>query len=183
MSEAVIGFLGVIVGGLIGIAGQLGNNWSNRRKSAKFLAIRIICLLDTYAQLCVDVVQDDGSVYGGPAGYTPHGQEIYEPQVDAPAAPAYSEDIDWQSIPADLAYQLLEFPNTVWETERYVSAVADNDSPPYDDFLRLVKAVTLFWGNQPFKWRTNCAGTTICRRKQTPIGIKVGISVPFLRVR
>ena len=61
---AIIGFVGVIVGGGLTIAKDVAAHWFGRRRAARFAAVRIICVLDQYVEKCVEVVYDDGTVQG-----------------------------------------------------------------------------------------------------------------------
>ncbi|WP_100074640.1 hypothetical protein [Chryseobacterium camelliae] len=125
MTEAIFGLIGVFVGS--GIA-WFQSYWLDKRtanKNAKYLAIRIVCILDKYLEDCVSVVKDDGLSYGQRTieGYL-------EPQVKAPGPPVYPEDVDWKSIHHELMFQLLSFPSEVTDGERVIKAALEITGPP-----------------------------------------------------
>lgn len=86
------------------------------RKNARYLAIRIVCVLDIYLEDCAEVVKDDGLSYGqrNVAG-------SLEPQVKEPGVPVYPEDVDWKSINHELMYRVLSLPSEVKAAERLIS--------------------------------------------------------------
>lgn len=125
MTEAVFGLLGVVVGSAIS---WFQSYWLDKRtanKNAKYLAIRIVCILDKYLEECVSVVKDNGLSYGQRTveGYL-------EPQVKAPGPPIYPEDVDWKSIHHELMYQILSFPSEVIDGERIIKSAFEVAGPP-----------------------------------------------------
>lgn len=125
MTEAIFGLIGVFVGS--GIA-WFQSYWLDKRtanRNAKYLAIRIVCILDKYLEDCVSVVKDDGLSYGQRTieGYL-------EPQVKAPGPPVYPEDVDWKSIHHELMFQLLSLPSEVTDGERVIKAALEITGPP-----------------------------------------------------
>ena len=130
MSAAIIGLLGVILGGVLTSFKDLVAHFYTRRGNGRYAAVRIIAVLDDYAQKCVSVVADDGTCEGRPAGRTDQGEEYCDPQVASPEPPAFPDDMDWRSIPFKLMYRILALPNSSRETDRYISASAENAFPP-----------------------------------------------------
>lgn len=123
--EAIFGFLGVIIGATIS---WFQSYWTNKResdKSAKYLAIRLVCILDKYLYDCIKIVKDDGLSYG-----QRNKEGCLEPQVKQPGPPIYPDDIDWKSIEPDLMYGLLSFPSEVADGERLISFAWDITGPP-----------------------------------------------------
>ena len=136
MSEAVFGFLGVIIGSFIPWIKEWLNERRIQKESGRYLAIRVICLLDEYLDKCCEIAGDDGTIMGRPAGRTENGNEFYEPQIPLPAPPHYPRDIDWKSINSDLMYQLLELPNKARKTNNYIHAAYEDSYPPdYNEFF------------------------------------------------
>jgi hypothetical protein len=134
MSAAIIGLLGVVIGSVLTSFKDLVAHFFTRRGNGRYAAVRIIAVLDEYAQKCVSVVADDGTCEGRPAGRTDQGEEYYDPQVISPEPPAFSDDIVWRSISFKLMYRILSLPNTSRETDRYISASAEHSFPPdYDE--------------------------------------------------
>lgn len=130
MSDAINVIIGVVLGGGISIAKDFAAHWAGRRRAARYAAVRIICVLTEYIEKCVEVVGDDGTSQGQPAGRTDGGEEYYDPQVSCPAPPIFPDDIDWTSIKVDLMYRLLALPNLARETNRYIFAQSEHSFPP-----------------------------------------------------
>jgi hypothetical protein len=104
---ALIGILGVIIGAGLTAWREW---WMDKRRSdsdAKYLAIRVICLLDTFIQGCCDVVEDDGTSFGQ---VPPDGPE---PQVDTPKLNFDSLQVNWNGIPTNLMHKILSLPNKI----------------------------------------------------------------------
>lgn len=130
MSAAIIGLLGVILGSILTSSKDLVAYLVHRRGNGRYAAVRLISVLDEYAQRCVSVVSDDGTSEGRPAGRTEHGEEYYVPQVTSPAPPAFPPDIDWRSISFKLMYRILSLPNNARETDLYIAGSAEHSYPP-----------------------------------------------------
>lgn len=96
-----------------------------REKSARYLAIRIVCILDKFLLDCAEIVKDDGLSHGQ---RTPQG--CLEPQVTCPPVPAFPDDIDWKSIDHDLMYKLLSFPADIEASNRIIEAAWEHAAAP-----------------------------------------------------
>lgn len=132
MSEAFFGFLGVIVGGIIPWLQSSMSERQLKRNNADYLAIKIVTLLEKYILDCVDVVCDDGTSQGQPAGK----DGCYEHQVDTPAHIAFPDDINWKSIDSKLMFKLLSLPNLAHEADRSISFSLEFAGPPdYSEFF------------------------------------------------
>lgn len=60
MTEAIFGLIGVLVGS--GIL-WFQSHWTNKKeaeKSVRYLAIRVVCILDKYMEDCAAAVKDTG---------------------------------------------------------------------------------------------------------------------------
>ncbi|HOO82113.1 MAG TPA: hypothetical protein PK513_06395 [Alphaproteobacteria bacterium] len=77
MSEAIFGFLGVIIGSFIPWVREWLNEKRLREKHAAYLAVQIICVLDEYVGKCCEVVGDDGTIMG-----QPDYEEFFEARQD-----------------------------------------------------------------------------------------------------
>ncbi len=131
MMEAWIGLAGVIVGSFITISKDTWLSWIERRRSGSYAAIRLTCTLEEYADKCIDVVLDDGTAYGQPAGRTDDGQEYHAAQAELPAPPDYPDDIDWRSLNEPLMHRVLALPNMARSTDRHIDIAAEHAFPPY----------------------------------------------------
>lgn len=130
MSEAVIGLIGVIVGSAITISKDVWLSWLERRREGSYSAIRLVCILEEYADKCIDVVYDDGTTYGQPAGRMEDGQSYLDPQVTIPAPLEYPNNISWRSIQKPVMHRALALSNKARSTNRHISAASDHASPP-----------------------------------------------------
>ncbi|MEP5151520.1 hypothetical protein [Planktotalea sp.] len=133
MTEAWFGLFGVILGSIIAISKDSWAHWRERRLDGSYSAIRLICILEEYANKCIDVAGDDGYAYGRPAGQTDDGQEYCVAQITTPDPLDYPSDIAWRSLDETLMHRILALPNKSRSTNRYVSASAENAFMPYNE--------------------------------------------------
>lgn len=131
MSEALFGFIGVIVGAFVPWFHGAWADWMTRRRHARYLAIRVVCILDSYVESCTDVVSDDGLCEG-----QRNSEDCLEPQVPLPPAPVFSEDLDWKSIEHGLMYQILSLPSRAEAADRKISFSGQYADPPdFEEFF------------------------------------------------
>lgn len=130
MIEAIIGLVGVVVGSAITITRDSWATWRAHRREGSYSAIRLIGMLEEYADRCIDVVYDDGTAEGRPAGRTSEGQEYHKAQVTAPDPLDYPDDIGWRSLPEALMHRTIALPNKARSTNRHVQAASGWGTPP-----------------------------------------------------
>jgi hypothetical protein len=96
-----------------------------RERHARYLAVRVVCVLDPFVLGCCDVVADEGT-------YDEH--QMRQTTVRTPTL-EFPEDVDWRSVKPDLMYRILTLPNEVDNAGRAISAAYDlGDGPPdFDD--------------------------------------------------
>lgn len=136
MMSAWIGLGGVIVGSMISITKDVWLSWIERRRDGSYSAIRLIFILEEYADKCIDVVGDDGTFQGQPAGRTDGGEEYLELQVQSPDPIEFPDDIVWRSLEGSLMHRTLAMTTRARSTNRYVSASAENAYPPdFEEFF------------------------------------------------
>lgn len=128
---AGIGLAGVLVGSLITVFKDAWSSRLQRRSDASYAAVRVVCILEEYADHCIDVVQDDGTSQGEPAGRSSGGEPYYAPQTATPSPPEYPDDIAWRSLNGPLMQQVLALPNMARSTDRYIALADDHAHPPY----------------------------------------------------
>ncbi len=133
MMEALFGFLGVLIGTSIPWIKEEWHRRRNRQENGRVSAVRIISMLDEYADKCSEVVSDNGTSQGRPAGRDENGVEYYIVQVSCPEPLTFPNDIDWKSISFDGMYRSLKLSETARVTDKYISASADWASFPYYD--------------------------------------------------
>ena len=108
MTEAIFGLLGVLIGA--GLT-WYQTYWMNKKeieRNARYLAIRVVCILDQYMENCAHTMNDIGLRFGDR-----NAEVQQEPRVGAPESPVYPEDVDWKSIDHELMYKILAFPSEV----------------------------------------------------------------------
>lgn len=131
MTEAIFGLIGVLVGSGISWFQSYWTTNKEAEKNARYLAIRIVCILDKYMEDCADVVKDDGLCEGQRSA-----EGCLVSQVDIPSAPNYPDDVDWKSIDPDLMFELLSFPSEIEDGNRIISAATTIAYPPdYQDWF------------------------------------------------
>jgi hypothetical protein len=118
------GFLGVVVG----VVMPISREWLARSRDARYLAIRIVCILDRYVEDCASTAIDSGQE-------NEKGESIA--QVSAPPPPAYPSDVNWKSIDHTTMYKLLALPAAADRAANYIDGVEQNDGPPdYNEWFQ-----------------------------------------------
>jgi hypothetical protein len=131
LSVGLIGLIGVIVGALLTWLREIWSDWRARKRHAQYLAIRVVCTLDRYVENCTDVATDDGLHYG-----QVNAEGCHEAQVPEPAPPAFSEDLDWQSIDPALMFEILALPSHAEAADRVISAAGEfSDAPDFTEYF------------------------------------------------
>lgn len=127
MDKAFIGLIGVVLGVFLGIF----RDWLLQRKKTKkdyeYLTIRVACELDRFVYGCVDVVNDDGRLFGG---YDKDG--CARIQVTPPIFNPHDLDVEWKSLPHTLMYEILNLPNKIETANHTIASAFDYVAlPPY----------------------------------------------------
>lgn len=120
MTEAIFGLVGVLIGAGLTWYQTYWMSKKEGERAARYLAIRVVCILDQFMEVCAEVVREDGLRFGQP---DPEGFKV--PQVQAPDAPTYPDDLDWKSIDHELMYKILAFPSEVNGSTRIISDLWD----------------------------------------------------------
>ena len=121
------GLFGVVIGAALP---WLRDAWNNKRQ-ARYLAIRIVCLLDEFLDECTNVVGDDGLCSGQ---RTADG--CLEAQVSQPKSLPLPDDVDWRSIDHGLMYKILALPSRIERDNRSIAFEAEHSFPPdYSEFF------------------------------------------------
>lgn len=121
---AGVGLVGVVVGSCIPLFGEWIKSHLQRRKDGSYAAIRLICLLEEYADKCIEVCEDDGDyVDGDQWGYL-------EPMVPQPDPPKYPDDINWRSLKEEMTHRLLSLPNLARSTDKQINIAFYHSNPP-----------------------------------------------------
>ena len=112
---------GVIVGAVVP---WFRDAWNNKRQ-ARYLAIRIVCLLDEFLDECTNVVGDDGLCFGQRSA-----DGRLEAQVSQPKGLPLPSDVDWRTIDHRLMYEILALPSRIERDNRSISYAAEHSVPP-----------------------------------------------------
>ncbi|UVC15291.1 hypothetical protein [Mesorhizobium onobrychidis] len=88
-------------------------------RDARYLATRVVCMLDPFVLQCVEVVNDEGE----------YVEDELTPQVDTPSI-SFPDDLDWKTIDAALMYRILTLPNEIAAADSTISAYAEHSGPP-----------------------------------------------------
>ncbi|WP_268223543.1 hypothetical protein [Sinomicrobium oceani] len=147
MTEAIFGLIGVLVGSAISWFQTYWTGMQATKRNAKYLAIRVVCILDKFVEDCADVIGDDGLSFGQ---RTPEG--YLEPQVKIPGAPIFPKDVDWKSIEHELMYKILSLPSDIECADRIIkSAESIADPPDFEDLFNERKFWYSQWGVAAYK--------------------------------
>lgn len=121
------GLFGVVVGAVLPWFRQA---WNNKRQ-ARYLAIRIVCLLDEFLDECTNVVGDDGLCFG-----QRNADGYLEAQVSQPTGLPLPSDVDWRTIDHRLMYEILALPSRIERDNRSISFAGEHAVPPdYREFF------------------------------------------------
>jgi hypothetical protein len=120
----LFGFSGVVLGSMVSaifaVLKDVYADSRSKKKEAEYLAIRMVCIFDSFVEGCASVAHDDGMS---------HGQRDHDGfatfQVIAPELDIQLEDVNWKSLPPELMYEALYFPNLVKDAESYINGTAE----------------------------------------------------------
>jgi hypothetical protein len=127
MESAVFGLVGVALGALLTVVREWWFQSRKNKKDAEYLVILVSCELERYAARCAEVVGDDGLCHGSPDenGYS-------SPQVEEPNFDPQGFNVEWRSLPAQLMYEVLDFPYKAELSRNRVSAAFEFVASPPD---------------------------------------------------
>ncbi len=124
---AAVGIVGVVIGSFLTLLREIWSDSRMRTRHARYLAIRVVCILDKYVENCAEVVADDGLCEG-----RRDEQGCLQAQVSTPPPPAFPEGLDWKSIDHALMYRLLSVPNQAEAADRKIDFVWQYVAGPPD---------------------------------------------------
>ncbi|NQY06433.1 MAG: hypothetical protein HRT68_09705 [Flavobacteriaceae bacterium] len=125
----IFGLAGVALGAILNFVREVYAERRSRKKEAEYLAIRLICIFDSFMEGCTSVVGDDGLCHGqtDSEGYS-------RPQVSTPELKIQLEDVNWKSLPPDLMYEILYFSNVIKDANNFISSTFEYAANPPDYF-------------------------------------------------
>ena len=129
MEKVLIGLLGVILGAILAVAKEVWVDHRSKKKKAQYLAVRVAFLLDKFVSNSIEVVGDDGEMYGRDE------QGCIRLNTTLPEIDFLSLEVDWQALPFELMYEILNFPALVDEANGMISSVFEfvAHPPDYDE--------------------------------------------------
>ena len=126
LTPALIGVGGVVVGAALVWAKDWFTLQWNQKNAARYLVVRVICILDEYADQCAKVAQDNGHIIDHQSG------EYVAATHKTPPNPVFPDDIDWKSIDHRLVYLILSLPIKANKADVLIGyAFASEEAPPY----------------------------------------------------
>ena len=121
MTQAIIGFAGVVVVSLMVILYQVVVERRDRGKKARYLAVRVVCILDDFIDECQAVM------YNADYNLSLRFDEIQLGLVDfgvpMPTGLILPDDLDWTSIDARFSYDVFSLVNRVAIYARDVQSI------------------------------------------------------------
>ena len=137
MTQAIIGFAGVVVGSLMIILYQVVVERRDRGKKARYLAVRVVCILDDFIDECQAVKLNADHNLG--LGIDEIRLGLVDFSVPMPNRLILPDDLDWTSIETIIAYDIFSFINKVAIYDRDVQSIhAGIDDP--DDVVLVFRA-------------------------------------------
>lgn len=137
---AVFGLLGVIVGGLMAVAGEWLANRASRDRQFNYLAVRVVHALDRLVMSCAEVVADDGLSDG-----QTDENGCRQIQVPYPWFEPDQLDVEWKLLSPKLLHEILNFPYKIELAERRIlNEFEYGDGPP--DFINGFETRRLLFG-------------------------------------
>lgn len=127
IDAGVIGLTVTIILATVGWLNSILKEWRERKRKARYLAVRVVPILDQFLNDCSACVGDDGLWHGDTDenGYSP-------PREKLPSPPDYPDDIDWLCIDYKLMYGLLLLPHRIKSATEAISWMDLNIATPPD---------------------------------------------------
>ena len=125
--KIVIGLFGVFLGFILNFVKDIFTARQTRKKEAEYLAIRMICIFESFMDGCAAVVGDDGLYHGQPDEDGYHRVQVKTPELDVEL-----KDVNWKSFSPQLMYEILYFPSLVKEANNFISSKFEYSASPPD---------------------------------------------------
>jgi hypothetical protein len=96
-------------------------------RDARYLAIRVVCLLDPFIYTCCSVAIDDGE---------PGADGEFRPTTEAPTI-NLPTGVEWRSLDPELMYRILSLPNEIDTANHSISGAMEHaaTAPEYSDYF------------------------------------------------
>lgn len=126
---AVIGLVGVVVGGLITQGSDAIRRHRASTRDKLYLAIIVSAELEKFVDGCWEVSCDDGTYMGQPAGR----EGTYEAQSTNPKFDPHAIDVEWRLLDSDLLPRIWSLPGLISDANGRAHAEFEHSSWPYDN--------------------------------------------------
>jgi len=124
--EILIALVSLLLGWILAILKDLFNNHLSKRERARYLALRVVYVLEMFIDDCLRVAKDDGLLNG------PDWQGCLNFQTSYAKIDFQSLDVDWKSLSFDLTYEIINFPSKVEAAIDIIENAAEfGDGPPH----------------------------------------------------
>lgn len=123
--KIVIGLFGVVLGFFLNFFKDIFTARQTRNREAEYLAIRMICIFESFMDSCAAVVGDDGLYYGQTDEDGYHRVQVKTPDLDVEL-----KDVNWKSFSPQLMYEILYFPSLVKEANSFISSTFEFAASP-----------------------------------------------------
>ncbi|WP_052759239.1 hypothetical protein [Xanthomonas phaseoli] len=135
MSEVIAAIVGALIVWLSTSFNEKAKRAEEKRANAAHLGVVVLTLIEKFISGCAAVAGDNGTVHGSPAGRFDNGEEYYVPQTEIPTIDFTDIKVEWRSISPALMYSIHRIPLERAEALSVIEHVADNDFPPYDEYI------------------------------------------------
>ncbi len=128
LTTAFIGFGGVVVGAFITMTKDVWMHRSNQKRESVFLSIRVMALLDRFADDCMYVAQDSGE--------WDHGGQHFGATTKTPDFNPGSVDVQWKTLPPLLLHRIMDLPQQIVTARALLSHIEDVawDPPEHPEY-------------------------------------------------
>ena len=121
MESAFIGLFGVLIGSVIVIAKEWWFDYRKNKKDKEYLCIKVSSMFDKFIHNSYDIVYDEGKDDSNGCRTQQVSLLMFDPEL---------ENVNWKSLPVDLMYEVLDFPNAVENANKKINGVIEYESFP-----------------------------------------------------
>ncbi|WP_157786970.1 hypothetical protein [Herbaspirillum rubrisubalbicans] len=132
--SAASGLGGVWLGGYLTWRRESLREATLAAKESTYLIILVTAHLERFANECLHVAYDDGTIDGRPASGDYHSETVANPTFNP-----LTFDVDWKVLPSDLMYGILNLPYRNEQLINHLGSMRYDDPPDYTDY---------FWARQ-----------------------------------
>lgn len=123
VEKLLIGTAGVVLGATLTFLREFWRDNRDQKKKSEYLAIRAVCILERFIDGCVSVALDDGER---------NEQHCLRTTTSRPGLDFEELDVEWQALPFDLMYEILNFPSDLEQASGKIDSVAEYVAFPPD---------------------------------------------------